>query len=347
MSEEGIGSAFRPVPFTGVIYVMAEAAKHGYRPNNADGVTWARGSRRLGRCRVPRAGYGRSDRSGDQDYAPVPGISELRAAVAELYNRLYRRGIKSQYTEKNVCISGGGRPGSPARSRRWGRSTSAISCPTTPPTKSCWTFSSSSPRSRFCSMAVAATAFRSTICGGRSRAWPVGGAAVESVQSYWPVIQGNELKGWVMSRELQCTLLIDEFYSHYIWAADAGTGGPSRVAARYVEDVDRDPVILFDGLTKNWRYPGWRVTWIVGPSGDRCSLQHRVIPRWWREEADAALRRVAAGRARRAPKPRRSSRLPRKRDACSGPGGPGFRPPIAPPEGTFYCWGDVGACRPH
>ena len=36
-------------------------------------------------------------------------------------------------------------------------------------------------------------------------------------------------------------------------------------AARYVEDVDRDPVVIFDGLTKNWRYPGWRVTWTVGP----------------------------------------------------------------------------------
>ncbi len=36
-------------------------------------------------------------------------------------------------------------------------------------------------------------------------------------------------------------------------------------AARFVEDVDRDPVVIFDGLTKNWRYPGWRVTWTVGP----------------------------------------------------------------------------------
>ena len=33
----------------------------------------------------------------------------------------------------------------------------------------------------------------------------------------------------------------------------------------YVEDVDRDPVVLVDGLTKNWRYPGWRVTWTLGP----------------------------------------------------------------------------------
>jgi hypothetical protein len=34
--------------------------------------------------------------------------------------------------------------------------------------------------------------------------------------------------------------------------------------ARYVEDVNKDPVALFDGLTKNWRYTGWRVTWTVG-----------------------------------------------------------------------------------
>ena len=30
------------------------------------------------------------------------------------------------------------------------------------------------------------------------------------------------------------------------------------------------PIVLFDGLTKNWRYPGWRVTWTIGPrEGDR------------------------------------------------------------------------------
>jgi aspartate/methionine/tyrosine aminotransferase len=36
-------------------------------------------------------------------------------------------------------------------------------------------------------------------------------------------------------------------------------------AAAYVEDVNRDPVILVDGLTKNWRYPGWRISWTVAP----------------------------------------------------------------------------------
>ena len=36
-------------------------------------------------------------------------------------------------------------------------------------------------------------------------------------------------------------------------------------SAAYVEDVERDPILIFDGLTKNHRYPGWRIGWVVGP----------------------------------------------------------------------------------
>ena len=45
----------------------------------------------------------------DLDYAPVAGVWELREAVAGLYNKLFRRGMKSQYSAENVCIAGGGR----------------------------------------------------------------------------------------------------------------------------------------------------------------------------------------------------------------------------------------------
>src|SRR5262249_15022961 len=74
------------------------------------------------------------------------------------------------------------------------------------------------------------------------------------------------LAAWVATaRELDCALLIDEFYAHYVWRRPADEPGPTVSAARYVEDVNRDPVVLFDGLTKNWRYPGWRCTWTIGP----------------------------------------------------------------------------------
>ena len=65
------------------------------------------------------------------------------------------------------------------------------------------------------------------------------------------------------ARELDCTLLLDEFYSHYVFRSPE----PLMSAAAYVEDVERDPVVVFDGLTKNWRYPGWRTTWTVGAKG--------------------------------------------------------------------------------
>jgi aspartate/methionine/tyrosine aminotransferase len=36
-------------------------------------------------------------------------------------------------------------------------------------------------------------------------------------------------------------------------------------SAAYIEDVDSDPILIVNGLTKNWRCPGFRVCWIVAP----------------------------------------------------------------------------------
>ena len=101
---------FRSVPFTGVIYVMAEAARRGFRYGHPDWCNLGQGQPETGPLpgappRVHQVEIGVDD----QEYAPVPGIWELRRAVAELYNELYRRGKRSQYTERNVCICGGGR----------------------------------------------------------------------------------------------------------------------------------------------------------------------------------------------------------------------------------------------
>src|SRR6185312_11888024 len=150
----------------------------------------------------------------DQEYAPIPGIWELREAIAGLYNRLYRRGMPSQYSAENVSVSGGGRAALTREVAGRGLSALLLSNPCNPTGK---------------------------------------------------LVHGQALAGWVsLARELDCALLLDEFYSHYVWAPIPGDL-PIESAARYVEDVDRDPVVIFDGLTKNWRYPGWRVTWTIGP----------------------------------------------------------------------------------
>ena len=65
-----------------------------------------------------------------------------------------------------------------------------------------------------------------------------------------------------IARRFNCALIVDEFYSHYVYTQALGR---TVSAARYVEDVDVDPVVMVDGLTKNWRYPGLRLSWTVGP----------------------------------------------------------------------------------
>ncbi len=101
---------FRGVPFTGVIYVMAEATRRGYRYGHPDWCNLGQGQPETGPLPggPPRIEHVAIDVD-DQEYAPVPGIPELREAVASLYNSLYRRGMKSQYKAENVCICGGGR----------------------------------------------------------------------------------------------------------------------------------------------------------------------------------------------------------------------------------------------
>jgi N-succinyldiaminopimelate aminotransferase len=162
------------------------------------------------------------------------------------------------------------------------------------------------------------------------------------------LVQGDELGRWVeVARELDCTLLLDEFYSHFVWTAPSGSL-PLVSAARYVEDVDRDPVVIFDGLTKNWRYPGWRVTWTVAPKsvidtvssagsfldgGGNRPLQRAAISLL--DEAHVAAEARAVQRTFREKRDLMLSRLERM--------GVRFD---RPPEGTFYAWGNLAGLPP-
>ena len=84
-------------------------------------------------------------------------------------------------------------------------------------------------------------------------------------------MKGDDLKELVELHKLGPTVILDEFYSWYIYhekEEDMGTSisaasyidGEShlipRAAHSYAPDVNGDPVILIDGLTKNFRYVG-------------------------------------------------------------------------------------------
>src|SRR5271154_1002229 len=103
-------SAFRPVPRTGVIFVTTEAQKRGFSPQDPEWANLGQGQPETGEIPgAPPRVHGVEVRVDDQDYAPIAGLWELREAIASLYNALYRRGMPSQYSAENVCVSGGGR----------------------------------------------------------------------------------------------------------------------------------------------------------------------------------------------------------------------------------------------
>ena len=267
--EKALG-AFRKVPRTGVIYVMGEAAKHGYRPGAEPGPdAWCnlgQGQPEVGalpgapaRCEaVMIAGD-------DQEYAPVAGLWELREAIADFYNREYRRGMPSKYSAENVSISGGGRAALTRAAAALGQINLGHFLPDyTAYEELLDVFRLFSP---IPILLESERGYAFSVGDLRREIQGRGLGAILMSNPCNPTgkhVRGEELAAWVRTaRDLDCTMLFDEFYSHYIYGV--GGSAPMESAARYVEDVDQDPVVILDGLTKNWRYPGWRVTWTVGP----------------------------------------------------------------------------------
>jgi len=343
-------SAFRPVPRTGVIYVTTEAQKHGFSPTDPQWCNLGQGQPDTGDLPGAPARVKRVEIAlDDQEYAPVAGVWELREAIASLYNTLYRRGMPSQYSAENVCVSGGGR----AALTRAAASLGHVNLGHFLPDYTAY--------EELLDIFKAFTAIPILLEGDRGYAFgaddlrrEILGRGFSAILMSNPcnptgkLVEGEELARWVATaRELDCALLLDEFYSHYVYRAPPGRL-PVESAARYVEDVDRDPIVIFDGFTKNWRYPGWRVTWTLAPKkvvealasagsfldgGGSKPLQRAAVPLMTEDHVVAETRAIQS--VFRAKRDYLLSHLQRL----------GVRVDRAP-DGTFYVWGSVEQLPP-
>ncbi|MGQ0554152.1 MAG: pyridoxal phosphate-dependent aminotransferase [Planctomycetota bacterium] len=269
-----VRSPLRDVPYMGVIWVVAEASKLGFTNGHPDWCNLGQGQPEVGEMAgAPPRLTTVHLRPEDHAYGPLGGLPELRAAVAEHYNRLYRRGLKSQYGPENVAVAQGGR-------LALSRAAAALAPGNIGyqlPDYTAYEDLLELHLSRITPIPLVAeesTGFALTVEQFRRAARSTGLSALLLSNPCNPtgrVLQGPELSGLLeVARESGCLLLLDEFYSHFIYKRGAkGVWGPAAgpvSAAAHVQDVERDPVLLFDGLTKNHRYPGWRVGWVVGPA---------------------------------------------------------------------------------
>jgi hypothetical protein len=258
---------FRFVPRTGVIYVMHEAAKHGFSYDAKDWANLGQGSPETGpipgaparveKLTIPAAA---------QHYGPVVGNSDLRQAVADYYNTTYRRGKRSKYTRDNVSIASGGRLALTRLASALGNINMGHFIPDYTAYEELL-----SVFKAFTAIPIlldAETGYRIAPAALKKEILGRGLSALLASNPCNPtgqLIEGAELAEWcALARDCQCSLIMDEFYSHYIYSGPGA--GRTVSAAAYVEDVETDPVIVVDGLTKNWRYPGWRISWTLGPT---------------------------------------------------------------------------------
>jgi len=341
MSLKSRISAFRPVPRTGVIFVTAEAQARGFDPTDPDWCNLGQGQPETGPIEgAPPRIESLEIRPEDQEYSPVAGLWELREAVASFYNQHYRRGMKSQYTAENVAIGGGGR----VSVMRACAAIGSVHMGHFLPDYTAYEELLDVFR-RFTPIPILLDPERGYDFSLRELRREIMGRGLGGLLMSNPcnptgkVVRDGELAGWVsLARELDCAMLFDEFYSHYIWKGDGSVS-----AAAHVEDVDQDPVILFDGLTKNWRYPGWRVCWTLGPKrvisavssagsfldgGPSRPMQRASIPL-----LEPALAGQEAAAIRLVFREKRDLMVRGLRDI-------GVRFDLEP-EGTFYAWGDV------
>ncbi|HEY9842794.1 MAG TPA: pyridoxal phosphate-dependent aminotransferase [Candidatus Obscuribacterales bacterium] len=259
---------FRFVPRTGVIYVMNRARELGFSYDNPDWANLGQGAPETGEIPGAPARITQVDLDTfTQEYTPVPGLKALRQRVADFYNAVYRQGKASQYSWENVCISGGGRQGLTRVAAALGEINVGHFIPDyTAYEEMLHTFRGFIPiplqLQEKHGFKLSRALLKENIQG-------LGLGAVLFSNPCNPtgqVVEGPELAAWVdLFREEEVICIIDEFYSHYLYT-EYDPNIPKMVsAAAFVEDVDQDPVVIIDGLTKNWRYPGWRVSWTLAP----------------------------------------------------------------------------------
>lgn len=204
---------------------------------------------------------------------------ELRQKVAEYYNYLYRQGKDSQYAAANVCIVPGGRAGITRIMSILGNTQVGFFNPDyTAYEQELGLFINITPS------AYLHRDVNRALMSPEEFEFQTLGRGIGSVLLSNPSnptgqsIEGDDLKEYVrIARDHNVAVIMDEFYSHYYYdgentsifdgGADDNSNWPkTNSSASFIEDVNKDPILIVNGFTKNWRCPGIRVCWIVAPA---------------------------------------------------------------------------------
>src|SRR5437868_8043469 len=233
---------------------MHEAMAHGFSYDEPEWANLGQGSPETGP--IPQSPPRIEQiviRPTHQQYAPVAGNKDLCQAVADFYNAVYRKDKPSKYTRENVSIASGGRLALTRLASALGNVNMGHFIPDYTAYEELL-----SAFKAFSAIPILLDAEDNyKISPGRLKREILGRGLSALLVSNpcnptGQLVEGEELRKWCqLARDAQCSLILDEFYSHYIYTGSPE--GPAKMvsAAAFVEDVETDPIIIVDGLTKN------------------------------------------------------------------------------------------------
>ncbi len=349
---EEYGSADFPmvryVPYMGVIWTVNEASKLGFYNGHPDWCNVGQGQPEVGTIDgAPDRIESLKLQPSDAAYGPVGGTPEVREAIADWVNRTYRKGM-SQYTAENVSFACGGRLAltrlysifkDGARIAYKNPDYTAYEDYLYPLRHNCELIELRAEEKD--GFTVPVERFENFMHDVRPNAFVFSNPCNPTGQ----VIKDEAMDRYInAARKENCLLGADEFYATFSYNEDGSPAEKAVSALPYVKDINRDPVIVFDGLTKGFRYPGWRAGWAIGPKylieminraasavdgGPSTMVQRGVIEELAEGHAEAELLAT------------RKEFAVKRKMMMEGLAELGIHTPANQPLGTFYLWASI------
>ena len=349
---EEYGSADFPmvryVPYMGVIWTVNEASKLGFYNGHPDWCNVGQGQPEVGTIEgAPDRIESLKLQPSDAAYGPVGGTPEVREAIADWVNRSYRKGM-SQYTAENVSFACGGRLAltrlysifkDGARIAYKNPDYTAYEDYLYPLRHNCELIELRAEEKD--GFTVPVERFENFMHDVRPNAFVFSNPCNPTGQ----VIKDEAMDRYIdAARKENCLLGADEFYATFSYNEDGSPAEKAVSALPYVKDINRDPVIVFDGLTKGFRYPGWRAGWAIGPKylieminraasavdgGPSTMVQRGVIEELAEGHAEAELLAT------------RKEFAVKRKMMMEGLAELGIHTPANQPLGTFYLWASI------
>lgn len=338
----------RYVPYMGVIWTVNEASKLGFYNGHPDWCNVGQGQPEVGTIDgAPDRIKSLKLQPSDAAYGPVGGTPEVREAIADWVNRTYRKGM-SQYTAENVSFACGGRLAltrlysifkDGARIAYKNPDYTAYEDYLYPLRHNCELIELRAEEKD--GFTVPVERFENFMHDVRPNAFVFSNPCNPTGQ----VIKDEAMDRYInAARKENCLLGADEFYATFSYNEDGSPAEKAVSALPYVKDINRDPVIVFDGLTKGFRYPGWRAGWAIGPKylieminraasavdgGPSTMVQRGVIEELAEGHAEAELLAT------------RKEFAVKRKMMMEGLAELGIHTPANQPLGTFYLWASI------